>query len=149
MARALVNVPKTARRGEVIEVKVLLAHPMETGFRPGPDGAVLPRNIVERLVCTYNGQTIGAIGLVKAAHLYWRAQSVYQIPTSKFPDHADALEASCTDLIGQPLNALSTSGPGGPSGAKRPPGPGRSARLQPRGRQPISRRHHPAARPRR
>ena len=42
MARALVNVPKTARRGEVIEVKVLLAHPMETGFRPGPDGAVAP-----------------------------------------------------------------------------------------------------------
>ena len=58
MARALVNVPKTARRGEVIEVKVLLAHPMETGFRPGPDGAVLPRNIIERLVCTYGGEEV-------------------------------------------------------------------------------------------
>ena len=53
---------------------------------------------------TYNGQTIAAIGLVKAAHIYWRAQSVYQTPTTNFADHADALEASCTDLIGQPLN---------------------------------------------
>ena len=52
---------------------------------------------------TYNSQTIRAIGLVKAAHLYWRAQSVYQTPTTDFDDHADALEASCTDLIGQPL----------------------------------------------
>ena len=65
---------------------------------------------------TYNGQTVTAIGLVKAAHLYWRAQSVYQTPTTDFEDHADALEASCTDLIGQPLNGLSTSTPAGPSG---------------------------------
>ena len=66
---------------------------------------------------TYNGQTVAAIGLVKAAHLYWRAQSVYQTPTTDFDDHADALEASCTDLIGQPLKALSTSStPAGPSG---------------------------------
>ena len=49
---------------------------------------------------TYNGQTINAIGLTKASHLYWRAQSVYQTRTSDFDDHADALEASCTDLIG-------------------------------------------------
>ena len=66
---------------------------------------------------TYNGQTIAAIGLVKAAHLYWRAQSVYQTPTTDFDDHADALEASCADLIGQSLNGLSTSStPAGPSG---------------------------------
>jgi Zn-dependent metalloprotease len=66
---------------------------------------------------TFNGQTITAIGLVKAAHLYWRAQSVYQTPTTKFEDHADALEASCTDLIGQPLTGLSTSSiPAPPSG---------------------------------
>jgi len=63
----------------------------------------------------YNGQTILGIGLTKAAHIYWRAQSVYQGPASGFDDHADALEASCQDLIGQPLNALSltSSGPSG------------------------------------
>jgi Zn-dependent metalloprotease len=57
---------------------------------------------------TYNGQTVGAIGMTKAAHLYWRAQSVYQTLTSDFNDHADALEASCTDLIGVTLDALGT-----------------------------------------
>jgi hypothetical protein len=67
---------------------------------------------------TYNGHTINAIGLVKAAHLYWRAQSVYQTPTTNFDDHADALQASCQDLIGVPLEGLSTtSTPAGPSGS--------------------------------
>ncbi len=66
---------------------------------------------------TYNGHTVAGIGLVKAAHIYWRAQSVYQTSTSDFNDHADALEASCTDLVGQSLNGLSTSStPAGPSG---------------------------------
>ena len=66
---------------------------------------------------TYNGQTITAIGLVKAAHIYWRAQSVYQTPTTKFEDHADALEASCTDLIGVNLDrAEHAATPAGPSG---------------------------------
>jgi hypothetical protein len=66
---------------------------------------------------TYNGHAIPAIGVVKAAHLYWRAQAFYQTPTSGFNDHANALQASCTDLIGVPLEGLSTtSAPAGPSG---------------------------------
>ncbi len=60
---------------------------------------------------TYNGRTVSALGLTKAAHLYWRAQSVYQTPTTDFADHADALEASCLDLVGAPLNGLSTGAP--------------------------------------
>ena len=58
MARALLNVPKTARPGETVEVKVLIAHPMETGFRPGPNGTMLPRNIIERLTCTFGGEEV-------------------------------------------------------------------------------------------
>ena len=58
---------------------------------------------------TYNGHTIGAIGLTKAAHIYWRAQSVYQNQISDFADHASALEQACTDLQGQPL-AIPTTG---------------------------------------
>lgn len=66
---------------------------------------------------TYNGQTVTGIGLTKAAHIYWRAQAVYQTPTTKFADHADALEAACSDLIGQNLEGLSTTAtPAGPSG---------------------------------
>jgi len=67
---------------------------------------------------TYNGHTVNAIGMVKAAHLYWQAQSVYQTPTTNFNDHADALQASCQDLLGAgELEGLSTSStPAGPSG---------------------------------
>ena len=58
MARVLISVPGTARRGETVEVKVLIAHPMETGFRPGPNGTMLPRNIIERLTCTFGGEEV-------------------------------------------------------------------------------------------
>ena len=58
---------------------------------------------------TYNGQTVTGIGLTKAAHIYWRAQSVYQNPASGFAAHADAVEQSCQDLVGVSLNALTTA----------------------------------------
>lgn len=52
---------------------------------------------------SFNGQTVEGIGFVRATHIYWRAGAVYQVRSSNFIDHADALEASCADLIGQPL----------------------------------------------
>ena len=60
-----------------------------------------------------NGQSITGIGLTKAAHIYWRAQSVYQGPASDFAAHADALEQSCTDLTGANLASLTTGAPSG------------------------------------
>ncbi len=65
---------------------------------------------------TYNGRTVNPIGIVKATHLIFRAQSQYLVPSSDFGDLADALEQSCQDLLGQNLNVIGTSGPGGPSG---------------------------------
>ena len=62
---------------------------------------------------TYNGQTIAGIGLTKAAHIYFRAMNVYQGPASDFADHADALDQSCSDLIGTNLADLSTGTPSG------------------------------------
>jgi sulfur-oxidizing protein SoxZ len=56
--RALINVPAKARRGEIIEIKTLIAHPMETGFRVGLNGALIPRDIITNFVCTYNGEEI-------------------------------------------------------------------------------------------
>lgn len=58
MARPLVNVPKSARRGEVIEIRTLVSHPMETGYRPGPDGRIVPRDIITRFTCLYNGEEV-------------------------------------------------------------------------------------------
>ena len=60
---------------------------------------------------TFNGQRVTPIGMTKAAHIYWGAMSEYQTPYSKFPDHADALEQSCNDLIGASLTRLENGGP--------------------------------------
>jgi len=63
------------------------------------------------------GRTVPAIGLVKAVHLHWRAQTTYETETSGFADHADALEAACDDLLGIPLAGLGTTAtPPAPSG---------------------------------
>ena len=58
MARAIINVPATARRGEIIEIRTLIAHPMETGFRAGADGKTIPRNLIRRLTCEYQGTKV-------------------------------------------------------------------------------------------
>jgi sulfur-oxidizing protein SoxZ len=55
MTSALVKAPTRARRGEVIEITAMVAHPMETGFRSGENGQILPRNIVQSFVCRYDG----------------------------------------------------------------------------------------------
>ena len=43
MASALVNVPATARRGEIIQIKTLISHSMEPGYRRDSLGATVPR----------------------------------------------------------------------------------------------------------
>jgi sulfur-oxidizing protein SoxZ len=58
MANAIVNVPAQAKRGEIIEIKTLVRHVMETGFRRTQLGEVVPRDIITRFVCTYNGAEI-------------------------------------------------------------------------------------------
>jgi sulfur-oxidizing protein SoxZ len=58
MARALINVPKTATRGQVIEIKTLISHIMETGFRHDNVGKPIPRNIITSFVARYNGEEI-------------------------------------------------------------------------------------------
>ena len=58
MANALINVPPRAKRGEIIEIKTLISHTMETGFRRTQLGAPIPRDIIRRFVCTYNGTEV-------------------------------------------------------------------------------------------
>jgi len=57
-AEAIVHVPARARRGEVIEIRTLVRHPMESGYRRDARGNAVPRNILRQLVCTYNGEEI-------------------------------------------------------------------------------------------
>jgi sulfur-oxidizing protein SoxZ len=55
MARAIVKVPSQAKRGEIVEIRTLASHTMETGFRHSDTGKPIPRDIITRFVCTYNG----------------------------------------------------------------------------------------------
>ncbi|MGH8766391.1 MAG: thiosulfate oxidation carrier complex protein SoxZ [Burkholderiales bacterium] len=58
MARAIIQVPAAARRGDIIDLRALIGHAMETGFRHTESGGLLPRDIIRELVCTYNGVEI-------------------------------------------------------------------------------------------
>lgn len=59
MDNARVSLPKTARKGEVIQIKTLISHPMESGQRQDKDsGILMPRKIIQKFVCTYNGQEV-------------------------------------------------------------------------------------------
>ena len=53
-----VKVPATAAPGEVITIRTLLSHPMESGFRLGEDGARVPRRIIARFLCTFEDETV-------------------------------------------------------------------------------------------
>ena len=58
MASALINVPAKAKRGEIIEIKTLMSHIMETGYRHTAEGEVVPRDIITGFTCRYNGVEI-------------------------------------------------------------------------------------------
>ena len=58
MGTARVRMPESARRGEVVEIRTMVQHPMESGFRLDNQGREIPRHIVESFSCTYNGKEI-------------------------------------------------------------------------------------------
>jgi len=66
MSRALINVPKKAKRGQVLEIKTLISHTMESGFRHGTNGKDIPRDIITSFSCRYNGEEIFATQLFPA-----------------------------------------------------------------------------------
>ena len=78
MARALINVPATAKKGDIVEIKALIAHPMETGFRFDVNGAPIPKNVVSELVCRYNGEEVfrAELGSGVAANPYLQFHAV-------------------------------------------------------------------------
>lgn len=52
------KIPATATKGEIIEVKTTIAHDMESGQRKDKDGKLIPRKIINKFVCTYNGKEV-------------------------------------------------------------------------------------------
>lgn len=58
MLKARISVPASATRGEVITIKTLVSHPMETGFRRDALGSPIPRNILTDFECRLDDDVI-------------------------------------------------------------------------------------------
>jgi sulfur-oxidizing protein SoxZ len=58
MTKPRIRVPSHASKGEIIEIKTLISHPMETGYRRDTSGQLIPRQIIHTFVCTYNGEEV-------------------------------------------------------------------------------------------
>lgn len=61
-----VKVPKSAAAGEAVTIKTLISHKMESGQRKDGDGNVIPRSIINRFTCDFNGQNVVDVELFPA-----------------------------------------------------------------------------------
>jgi sulfur-oxidizing protein SoxZ len=58
MPDARINIAQQVPRDKPFEVRILIRHPMETGYRTDDTGKQIPRNVVATLTCRYNGETV-------------------------------------------------------------------------------------------
>jgi sulfur-oxidizing protein SoxZ len=58
MSKTRIKIPATATKGQVIQIKTLTQHPMESGRRKNAEGKTIPRKILNKMVCTFNGKTV-------------------------------------------------------------------------------------------
>ena len=74
------QVPPTAKKGEPFEIRVLVQHPMETGFRRDMNGQSIPMHIVNKLSCTYGGRKVftAEMGTGMSANPYMSFYAVAQ-----------------------------------------------------------------------
>src|ERR1700719_2918716 len=61
--RPRLKVPKEAKKGEVIEIKTLISHAVESGLRKDDAGPLVPRKIINRFACEFNGKPVFACDL--------------------------------------------------------------------------------------
>jgi sulfur-oxidizing protein SoxZ len=61
-----VQLPSTAAKGQVIQVKTLITHAMETGLRHDEEGSIIPRKIIYRFACRFDGDTVFSVDLHEA-----------------------------------------------------------------------------------
>jgi sulfur-oxidizing protein SoxZ len=58
MPDARITVPASVPRGKPFEVRIIVRHPMETGYRTDESGKSIPRNVIRSLTCRYNGELV-------------------------------------------------------------------------------------------
>ena len=77
-----VQVPSSVRKGEPFEVKVLVQHPMETGYRRDLNGQAIPTHIVDKLVCRLGEREVfsAEFGTGIAANPYLQFYAVADAP---------------------------------------------------------------------
>ena len=61
-----IKIPDQIRKGEIIQIKTLVAHDMENGLRRDQAGKVIPRKIINRFTCSFNGKPLFACDLEPA-----------------------------------------------------------------------------------
>ncbi len=61
-----VKVPKTAAAGDSITIKTLISHKMESGQRKDGDGNPIPRSIINRFTCEFNGESVVDVAMEAA-----------------------------------------------------------------------------------
>ena len=61
-----IRVPKTAKKGEVVEIKTLMPHIMELGQRKDKDGKAIPRKIINKFAAEFNGKPVFTANLEPA-----------------------------------------------------------------------------------
>jgi len=65
LAPARVSMPEEAKKGEIIEIKALIRHPMETGYRVNSVGEPIPRHIIQLFTVTYAGEEVFRMDLTQ------------------------------------------------------------------------------------
>ncbi|QJR16022.1 thiosulfate oxidation carrier complex protein SoxZ [Usitatibacter palustris] len=75
-----IQLPPSVKKGEIFQVRVLVQHPMETGFRRDEQGRAVPVNVVDQLVCRYAGREIfrAELGTGMSANPYLAFHAVAQ-----------------------------------------------------------------------
>ncbi|MGB0844860.1 MAG: thiosulfate oxidation carrier complex protein SoxZ [Alphaproteobacteria bacterium] len=63
MAKPRVKVPKSASAGDVITIKTLMKHKMETGLRKNKKGEIIPQDIIHTFEAKFNGAPVFSVNL--------------------------------------------------------------------------------------
>jgi sulfur-oxidizing protein SoxZ len=66
MSTARIRVPQSVKKGEVFEVKTLVTHAMESGQRRDSSGKTIPRKILNKFTCAYNGKEVIRLDMAPA-----------------------------------------------------------------------------------
>ena len=104
--RPRVKVPKSAKAGEVFEIKTLVKHSMESGLRKGKDGKKIPRNIINKFECAFNGTPVFTMHLEPAVSanpyiaFYQKASASGEYTFAWTDDKGDTVTANAKITVG-------------------------------------------------